>query len=317
VLDESEFIKFIHRLLQRPDLNIIFEKVSSRYKGLAITPCELGVFLREEQGEDISDEECFNIIRDYEIKDTKVLMKVKNLYMSWKGFLRFVMGSSLFNSTQTSREVSQDMNQPLSHYFINTSHNTYLVGNQVTSDSSIDGYIRALSAGCRCVELDCWDGSDGEPVIYHGWTLTSKLLLSDVLTDAIKPYAFKVSDYPVILSIENHCSKAQQDTMAKLFKEILGDLLYVEPVDKSKTALPSPNQLKNKILVKAKKQSVTGSAEPRDSLTKCPQPEDIAEGPVPPPRKQSCPNRKPSAQEDPLTISSTESSLLRLNGTIK
>ena len=26
---------------------------------------------------------------------------------SWKGFLRFVMGSSLFNSTQTSREVSQ------------------------------------------------------------------------------------------------------------------------------------------------------------------------------------------------------------------
>ena len=27
------------------------------------------------------------------------------------------------------------------------------------------------------------------------------------------------------------------------------------------------------ILVKAKKQSVTGSAEPRDSLTKCPQPE--------------------------------------------
>ena len=109
------------------------------------------------------------------------------------------------------------------------------------------------------LQLDCWDGPDGEPIIYHGWTLTSKLLFKDVLMDAIKPYSFKTSPYPVILSIENHCSREQQDKMAEHFKTILGDMLYTETVDTTKDQLPSPEQLKNKILVKAKKIKLTAT----------------------------------------------------------
>ena len=39
---------------------------------------------------------------------------------------------------------------------------------------------------------------------------------------AVKEHAFVASDYPVILSIEQHCDISQQEVMAKMFKEVLG-----------------------------------------------------------------------------------------------
>lgn len=249
-LDEGEFVAFYYSLLKRPELDEVFIRysTSSQGKGPRMSAEDFSKYMKEEQNVELVSEETHKIIEAFEPSEDRTSL-------SMEGFTHFMMFSEWQEITDVAHRklVYQNMDHPLSHYWIASSHNTYLLGNQVTGESSVDAYIKALKEGCRCVELDCWDGDDGEPIIYHGWTLTSKILFKEVIADAIKAYAFFASDYPLILSIENHCSLEQQDVMADHLRTILGDLLYSAPVDESQNELPSPEKLKRKVLVKAKK----------------------------------------------------------------
>uniref|UniRef100_A0A8C9TL00 1-phosphatidylinositol 4,5-bisphosphate phosphodiesterase n=1 Tax=Scleropages formosus TaxID=113540 RepID=A0A8C9TL00_SCLFO len=256
------FYALTQKICPRTDLEELFKKINGD-KTDYLSVDQLVSFLNEHQRDPRLNEILFpfydpkramQIIEKYE-RDEDLKKKGR---MSSDGFCRYLMSDENAPVFLDRLELYQDMDQSLAHYFISSSHNTYLTGRQFGGKSSVEMYRQVLLSGCRCVELDCWDGKgeDQEPIITHGKAMCTDILFKDVIV-AIKETAFVTSEYPVILSFENHCSKPQQYKMAKYCEEIFGDLLLKQPLEtfpiEPARPLPSPNELKRKILIKNKR----------------------------------------------------------------
>ncbi|CAH0561313.1 unnamed protein product [Brassicogethes aeneus] len=255
----NDFFQFYKALTQRNEVDKIFNEISGGKP--TMTTSQIVEFLNHRQRDPRLNEILFpyanserarDLINQYE---PIAANKAKEL-LSWEGFLKYLISDDNNIMAANKLDLQDDMDQPLAHYFINSSHNTYLTGHQLTGKSSTEMYRQCLLSGCRCVELDFWNGRSEEPVIVHGYTLVPDISAKEVL-EAIAESAFKTSDYPVILSFENHCNPRQQAKIANYCREIFGEMLLDAPMESHKlepgNSLPPPSLLKNKIIIKNKK----------------------------------------------------------------
>uniref|UniRef100_A0A8C5IB09 1-phosphatidylinositol 4,5-bisphosphate phosphodiesterase n=1 Tax=Gouania willdenowi TaxID=441366 RepID=A0A8C5IB09_GOUWI len=257
------FQKFLDSLCLRPEIQSIFEESGSKRKPF-ISLDQLMDFMNRRQRDSrlnevlyppLKREQVRQIMEKYETNSSQL----ERDQISLQAFSRYLGGEENGIVPPERLDIIDDMNQPLSHYFINSSHNTYLTVGQLTGLSSVEMYRQVLLTGCRCVELDCWKGRppDEEPYITHGFTMTTEISFKEVI-EAIAESAFKTSPYPVILSFENHVDSAkQQAKMAEYCRTIFGDALLIDPLEKYPLVpgqvLPSPQEMMGKIVIKNKK----------------------------------------------------------------
>ncbi|KHN34717.1 phosphoinositide-specific phospholipase C P25 [Glycine max] len=212
-----------------------------------MTATHLRSFLAEVQREDNATEEEAQAIID----GHKHLSIFHRSGLNLESFFNYLFSHHNNPPLLPSLGVHQDMSSPLSHYFIYTGHNSYLTGNQLSSDCSDVPIINALEKGVRVIELDIWPNESKDNVdVLHGRTLTSPVALIKCLR-SIKQHAFVASEYPVVITLEDHLTPDLQAKVAEMITQTFGDILFA-PTSESLKEFPSPESLKGRIIISTK-----------------------------------------------------------------
>ncbi|XP_062172248.1 phosphoinositide phospholipase C 2-like isoform X2 [Alnus glutinosa] len=231
------------RVVEPPeDIKNVFERYSENG---TMSIDQLHEFLIQVQGDRNASKDHAQAIFN-SLKHLNIFQR-KGLHL--EAFFRYLLGD--LNLPLHPHGVHQDMNAPLAHYFLFTGHNSYLTGNQLSSDSSVEPIVDALQRGVRVIELDLWPNPTKSDVeVRHGGTLTSPVELIKCLK-AIKDNAFSASDYPVVITFEDHLNADLQAKVAKMVTKTFGAMLY-SPESECIKEFPSPESLKKRVLISTK-----------------------------------------------------------------
>lgn len=102
-----------------------------------------------------------DIQHDGDIEVARELVLCKEKDWDFNSFLHYITLPTT-NALAHPPDQDRDYSWSLSNYFISSSHNTYLTGNQLSSSSSASAYKNVLLRGGRCIEIDVWDGDESE-----------------------------------------------------------------------------------------------------------------------------------------------------------
>lgn len=261
----EEFQEAYCELCTRPDVYFLLVQLSKDQECLDVQ--DLRLFLETEQGLPLATTEgCLELLRRFE---PSAVCREKGL-LGLDGFTHYLQSNECQVFDPEHQYVCHDMTLPLCHYYISTSYRSYLLDDQVHGKADLLGLTRALRSGCRCLELGVTDGPAGEPLLgvdhesdtkhhhhHHHHHHHSLVTLLSAL-ELINKYAFLNSQYPFLLYLCQRCSPSQQHTLALHLKKVFGAKLYrpeclpFTPGGRTST-LPSPEQLKGKVLLVGKK----------------------------------------------------------------
>jgi hypothetical protein len=130
-----------------------------------------------------------------------------------------------FNPIPLYKQPPWLLSRPFNEFMVNSSHNTYLSGNQNFDASSLDAITHALDLGARVIELDIWSQS-AKPVVAHGIKILSIITTGVIdFTDCIDLIAQYPTRDPIILYLELNIKSTELKQVDKIIKQKLSHRL--------------------------------------------------------------------------------------------